>query len=151
MVLNQDVKLSCTAEDTSVPYILIYKKKPDVIACLPSSLNDNSVNYCPTNITEIHSVTSEMMNRLSLLKELNKQEERIINADERKKKDEQNASKKAKKIQEEDLSNVKSPVNRKQKYNPTSKKRVESFGENLDDAEKVEIRDKDKKKETDCT
>ena len=132
---------------------MIYKKKTDVIACLPSTLNDNSVNYCPTtNITEIDSAMPEIMNRRSILKALNKQEERIINVDERKKKDEQNASKKTKKIQKEDLLNVKSPVKRKLKYNnATSKMRVESFRGKLDDAEKVAIKDKDKKKEKYCT
>ena len=33
-----------TDEDTSVPYVLIYKKKTDAIDCVPSSLNDNSDN-----------------------------------------------------------------------------------------------------------
>ena len=51
------------------------------------------------------------------------------------------ASKKVKKIQKEYLSNVKSPVKRKLKYNnTTSKKRVDSFREKLDDAEKDKFR-----------
>ena len=174
IVSNQDVKLSCSAEDTSVPYVLIYKKKTDAIDCVQSSVSDTPANYDPSTITDIHTSTSEMMNRHSLLKELNIQEERITNADKRKKKDEQSTSKKAKKVQKEGLNNAKSPVKRKLKYNATSKKKVESFRakvndaekddirdkdkkrkqivrEKLNDAEKVEIRDKDKKKEGDCT
>ena len=74
------------------------------------------------------------MNKHSLLKELNKQEERIMNADEKKKKEEQ-------KLQKEGIINAKSPVKRKLKYsNATSKKRVGSFRQKLDDAEKDKFR-----------
>ena len=57
-----------------------------------------------------------MMNRHSIFKELNRQEERIMNADARKRKDEQKASNEAKQLQKKGLNDAKSPVKRKLKY-----------------------------------
>ena len=38
----QQINLSCKNNDFSIPYILVYKKRNDVIACIPNTVNDAS-------------------------------------------------------------------------------------------------------------
>ena len=94
--------------------------------------DDKSVMSITAELDDVS--TPEMMNRQSLLKELNKQKEKIINADEKKK------------IDDSTLTKIKSPVKRKSKYsNVTSKKRVQCFRDNLDDDAKAKLKQSTKK------
>ena len=151
VVLNQQ-KLTCSERDSSVPYILIYKKRSDVITFLPNSSNDRSDNNPAISTTQINTEsTSEMMNRQSVLNELDKQKARMDIVDEKKEKenvsDKTSLPVKQNLSQNEGLSKVKSPVKRKLKYsNVTSSKRMCSLRDNLDDSKKNEIKDDDKKR-----
>ena len=145
-VTQQQPQLTYTKRDASVPYILIYKKKINVITCLPNSSNYSSDNNHALSTTQVYTgLSSEIMNRQLLLKELDKQKERINIADEKRRKG--NASDRisvsVKQLSQiEGLSKVKSPVKRKLKFrNDTSSKRVRSFRDNLGDSEKKKRRE----------
>ena len=126
--MSSKQKLTCTRGDTSVPYILIYKKRNDVVIDLSNpveTLQSNSIGA--TGEVEF---TAEMRNRQSLLKELEKQKGKIAIAQEKK----HNSNKS---LSTAGLNEVKSPVKRKKKFSETlSKNRVKTFCDNLDDDEK---------------
>ena len=86
IVLRQH-NLSCTKRDASVPYILIYKKRNDFVRCFSTSLNDKSESGSITQVST--ELRAEMMNRQSVLNELEKQKKRMTIA--AKRKDENNA------------------------------------------------------------
>ena len=72
-IVSSKQKLTCTQGDTSVPYILIYKKRNDVVIDLPNPVNE-TLQSNSIGTTEVE-FTAEMRNRQSLLKELEKQRE----------------------------------------------------------------------------
>ena len=135
-IVSSKQKLTCTRGDTSVPYILIYKKRNDVVIDLPNPLNE-TLQSNSIGATEVE-FTVEMRNRQSLLKELEKQKGKITIAQEKKHNSNESLSTAA-------LNEVKSPVKRKKKFSETlSRKRVKTFRDNLDDGEKTKIKDNEK-------
>ena len=59
----QQIKLSYSSTDYSIPYILIYKKRNDVIACIPSSVNDASeILNRPSALEQLPIISDETSN-----------------------------------------------------------------------------------------
>ena len=114
----QERKLSCASTDFSAPYILVYKKIMDEIACISN------------NIT-----LSDHMNRLAVLREFNIQKQKT-------------ASKSIvsdTNTNHENQISLKSPIKRKRQFsNLSSEKRVKKFRANLDDLTKKNINNKHK-------
>ena len=151
-VLLEQPKLSFTHRDSSVPYILIYKKRTGVIIRTPISTNTTSDNNCASSTNEVDELlTPEMMMRHSLVKELNNQKEKIINANEQINSENSNQSsgQNKKTIKNDELNEcvrkIKTHVKRKSKFSNSATKRSLSFRNKLDDNAK-EILNKTTKK-----
>ena len=81
VVLRQH-NLSCTKRDAIVPYILLHKKRNDIVHCFSTSLNDTSESSSITQV--LTELRAEMMNRQSVLNELEKLKKRMTIAAQRK-------------------------------------------------------------------
>ena len=160
-VMDQDEQSRALIGTTNVPYMLIYKKKSNITSFSSVAINNNLNNRACSILEVKDTSTSEVMNRQSVLKEIENQKQRIINADEKKKSDS---------IHNIDLKNIKSPIKRKLKYsrvtsgkrvakhrnnldddvkqsdNKAAKERMSKLRDNLDDDEKSKIQDNDQKR-----
>ena len=149
IVLLEQPKLSFTHRDSSVPYILIYKKRTDMIIRTPISTSDNNCTSSTNALDEL--LTPEMMMRQSLVKELNNQKEKIINAYEKINSDNSNQSSGPDKKTKDDEVNecvrkIKTPVKRKSKFSNSATKRSLSFRNKLDDDAKEKLNKTTKKR-----
>ena len=125
-VLRQ-IKFQCNSRDVSLPYILIYERRNNLLMPLPSLLNDTA------GILSSDS-TPDMMMWQSVIKELEKQKTKIAIAQE----------------QDITINDVKSPVKRKSKF--TSRKFTRENGKNrkrfmchnLNDDKREQLKENDK-------
>ena len=124
-------KLQCNSRNTTVSYILIYKKN-DFLVALPNSLN---VTAGVSSTSELISETAESVIRQSVLLELEKQKVKLAM-------DQQN--------KKTSSSKVKSPVKRKSQLTNCSsrendKKRKKFMRDNFGEDEKEQLKKDDKK------
>ena len=125
-------KLQCNSRNTTVSYILIYKKN-DFLVALPNSLN---VTAGVSSTSELISETAESVIRQSVLLELEKQKAKLAM-------DQQN--------KKTSSSKVKSPVKRKSQLTNCSsrendKKRKKFMRDNFGEDEKEQFKKGDKKR-----
>ena len=124
-------KLQCNSRNTTVSYILIYKKN-DFLVALPNSLN---VTAGVSSTSELISETAESVIRQSVLLELEKQKAKLAMDQQDKK---------------TSSSKVKSPVKRKSQLTNCSsrendKKRKKFMRDNFGEDEKEQLKKDDKK------
>ena len=147
--LISDSNVSCQLIDLSaqissrVPYMLLYKKKSNMITHTPVTIRNNLDNSVSNTVEAENVSTSETMNRQSLLKELHTQEKRISNANIKQKANESIEAVNNLFKKNVDSNKIKSPVKRKLKYGTTvtSAKRMAKLRDNLNDDVKRKIQD----------
>jgi len=182
-VTQKQMKLSYRAQDYSVPYILFYKKvnsrgdnATELFNIQPAmeeevktlykipSLNkttsalqkEQKTSTSYLEFGDLSNFNSEMMNRKSILKELELQKERILNSNKRK--DESNLNQstiyKSKKVKTQSVINE-SPIKRKRRYSKISstnkmkedaRKRMKELRSNLKDADKNSLKCSEKER-----
>ena len=128
-ILRQQ-KLQCNSRDTSVPYILIYKKNSFLV--VPPILLNGTAGVSSTS--ELISETAETMIQQSVLQELEKQKTKLATDQQ---KDKTNSNK------------VKSPVKRKSEFTNRSskendKKRSKFMRDDFGEDEKEQLKKKKK-------